>query len=50
MFYSQYYTKHVELDLTITSGGGIYSISPIVSLFNPDGSSPFIFGAGAGQF
>jgi hypothetical protein len=50
MFYSQYYTKKVELDLTITSGGGIYSISPIVSLLNPAGSPPFVFGVGPGVF
>jgi len=50
MFYSQYYTKSVELDLTITSGGGIYSISPIVSLVNPAGTDPFVFGAGTGAF
>jgi len=50
MFYTQYYTHKVELDLTITSGGGIYSISPIVSLMNPAGTPPFVFGTGAGAF
>jgi len=50
MFYSQYYTKDVHLDLTLTSGGGIYSISPIVSLINPAGEPPFVFGTGAGAF
>lgn len=50
MFYSQYYTKDVHLDLTLTSGGGIYSISPIVSLINPAGEPPFVFGAGSGAF
>lgn len=39
MFYSQYYTKSVNLDLTITSGGGVYSVSPIVTIMNPNGLS-----------
>jgi hypothetical protein len=42
MFYTQYYTKNVHLDLTLTSGGGVYSISPIISLVNPSGTSPFV--------
>jgi hypothetical protein len=50
MFYSQYYTKCVHMDLTLTSGGGVYSVSPIVSLVNPVGSSPFVFGTGPGAF
>jgi hypothetical protein len=27
----------VNLDLTITSGGGVYSVSPIVTIMNPQG-------------
>jgi hypothetical protein len=38
------------MDLTLTSGGGVYSISPIVSLVNPVGSPPFVFGSGPGAF
>lgn len=39
LFYSQYYTKSVNLDLTVTSGGGVYSVSPIVTIMNPNGLS-----------
>jgi len=31
MFYNQYYMDNLHFDLTLTQGGGAYSISPIVT-------------------
>jgi cellobiose-specific phosphotransferase system component IIC len=38
------------MDLTLTSGGGLYSISPIATIVNPQGFDPFVFGGGSGAF
>jgi hypothetical protein len=46
MFFTQYYTKGIQMELTLSSGGAVYSISPIVSLINPNGGPAFTFGTG----
>jgi hypothetical protein len=50
MFYQQYYTHSVEMDLQLTSGGSVYALSPIVTLRNPAGLEPFVFGTSPGAF
>jgi hypothetical protein len=35
--FTKYYTKSVELDLTLSQGGSVFSLSPIVTLINPSG-------------
>jgi hypothetical protein len=50
MFYKQYYTHSVEMDLQVSQGGNVYSMSPLVTLINPAGQVPFVFGAGTGAF
>lgn len=50
MFYKQYYTHSVEMDLQVSSGGSVFSLSPIVTLMNPAGETPFVFGTGPGAF
>jgi hypothetical protein len=50
MFYKQYYTHSVEMDLQVSMGGSVYSMSPIVTLMNPAGENPFVFGSGTGEF
>jgi len=39
--YSQYYTKAVTADLTLSQGGAVYSMSPIVTFSNPNGDIAF---------
>jgi len=50
LMYTKYYTKAVELDLTLSQGGNVFSLSPIVHLLNPNGADPFVFGTGPGAF
>jgi hypothetical protein len=50
MFFKQYYTHEVEVDLQLTSGGAVYALSPIVSLINPAGEVPFVFTTGPNAF
>ncbi len=44
MMYTQYYMKHLEVHLDLTQGGGVYSVSPMVELHNPNGANPFTTG------
>lgn len=38
------------MDLQVSMGGAVYSMSPIVTLMNPAGENPFVFGSGTGEF
>lgn len=44
MMYTQYYMKHLDVHLDLTQGGGVYSVSPMVELHNPNGENPFLVG------
>lgn len=44
--YTQYYTGQVDMQLTLSSGGSTYSVSPVVHFVNPNGASPFVLGSG----
>jgi hypothetical protein len=36
--------KSLEVHLDLTQGGGVYSVSPMVELHNPNGADPFLLG------
>jgi hypothetical protein len=36
--------KHLETHLDLTQGGGVFSVSPMVELHNPNGVVPFVPG------
>jgi hypothetical protein len=41
---------HITVDMTLTSGGGVYALSPIVTQVNPNGALPFVFVPGNDSF
>jgi hypothetical protein len=39
--YTQYYMENVKMELSLSQGGNVYSMTPIIQFVNPNGVIPF---------
>jgi hypothetical protein len=39
--YTQYYMDNVKMELSLSQGGNVYSMTPIIQFVNPNGVIPF---------